>query len=144
MYELIRPGQPCNATEHHETPREEERREEDRRREEIHFRPNFSQEKAVGASTHPAGFDAFWAVYPRREGKNGAAKAYAKALWVISRPDAAEIITKAALAYSKASADQDRQFIALPTRWLNDGRWEDKLTTPDPLQRTFTNGLYPV
>lgn len=136
--------EPCNATEHHETPREEERREEDRRREEIHFRPNFSQEKAAGVSTHSAGFDAFWAVYPRREGKIGAAKAYAKAIWVISRPDAAEIITKAALAYSKASADQDRQFIARPTRWLNDGRWEDKLTTPDTSQRAFTNGLYPV
>lgn len=136
--------EPCNDTEHHETPREEESREEERRREEIHFRPNFSQEKVAGVSTHSSGFDAFWAVYPRREGKIGAAKAYAKALGVISRPDAAEIITKAAWAYSKASADQDRQFIALPTTWLNGGRWEDQLTTTDSSKEAATKVMYPV
>jgi hypothetical protein len=118
----------CNAKEHHETPRGEESRKEDIKKE-IHFRPTFPHERVAGDSPNSAGFDAFWAVYPRREGKYGASKAFEKALWVLARPDAAERIRDAALAYSKASADKDKEFIALPTRWLNEGRWEDQLPT---------------
>jgi len=69
-------------------------------------------------------FDAFWANYPRKEGKGGARKAFAK----LADKDR---VIKAAAQYGEAvrrwPAD-DRQFVPHPATWLNDGRFEDDPT----------------
>lgn len=79
----------------------------------------------------------FWSVYPRREAKGEAAKAWAKAT---TKADPDEIIA-AAVRY-RDDPNRDPAYTAHPTTWLNQGRWED-----DPLPprgKTATNGHAPV
>lgn len=67
-------------------------------------------------------FDDFWKVYPRKIGKDAARRAWGKAL----RRAEADVIVAAVSAYP---FDLSRpQFIPHPSRWLNDGRWQDDTT----------------
>lgn len=71
-----------------------------------------------------AGFEAFWKVYPRRAGKQGAQRAFSRA---VSRASMEEVLEGA----RRFAADPnlpEKQFIPHPATWLNQGRWED-----DPL-----------
>lgn len=68
-------------------------------------------------------FDAFWAVYPRRQGKIAAEKAFRVAC---RRVDAAVVI--AAAERLRDDPNREPEFTPLPATWLNQGRWED-----DPL-----------
>lgn len=72
---------------------------------------------------------AFWAAYPRKAAKVEARKAWAKALkGVDHRPPARPIdIITAARRYANDPNRVD-QYTAMPTTWLNQGRWQD-----DPL-----------
>lgn len=77
---------------------------------------------------HPpkGGFEDFWALYPRKVGKQAALKA-----WSRLKPGAE--LTKAileAVEYQKTSRDWARdggRYIPNPATWLNQGRWEDEL-----------------
>ena len=77
----------------------------------------------------PAGFDRFWEAYPRKVGKDAAAKAFAK-----RKPDEALIGRMLqALAVQKASEawSKDRgQYVPNPATWLNQGRWMDEVHKP--------------
>lgn len=66
-------------------------------------------------------FTAFWAVYPRREAKLDALKAYTKALKLAS---AEEIL--AGVERYKRTMPEERQYRPLPASWLNAGRWLDE------------------
>lgn len=69
-------------------------------------------------------FDAFWACYPRRVGKQAARRAFAKALKLVTVD---ELLAGAA----RFAGDPNlppAQFIPHPSTWLGDGRWAD-----DPL-----------
>jgi uncharacterized Zn-finger protein len=91
----------------------------------------------------PKGFELFWAAYPRREGKLAAAKAFERAVKVIDSPDAADRLTVAANAFALACTGKDPQYIAHPTTWLNQGRWEDQPLTPtDPRQQALASGTW--
>jgi hypothetical protein len=91
----------------------------------------------------PKGFEVFWAAYPRKEGKLAAAKAFAKAVKLVEHPHPTEALTEAALAFAKACAGKDPQYIAHPTTWLNQGRWADAPTTPtDPRQQALASGMW--
>lgn len=76
-----------------------------------------------------AGFEEFWAAYPRKVGKQAAWKAWSKL-----KPSAE--LTKAILAaveYQRNCPQWQKdggQYIPNPATWLNQGRWEDKLPTP--------------
>lgn len=76
-------------------------------------------------------FDSFWDVYPRREAKKAAEKAWAKA---IKDTSPARII----LGAKRYRDDPNREapYTALPATWLNGGRWEDE---PLPTRATGTN-----
>jgi hypothetical protein len=78
-------------------------------------------------------FDAFWQVYPRREKRKEAEKA-----WLKINPD--EDTLKAIIAAverQKASPDwikEGGKFIPHPSSWLNGERWKDEGTTrPEPV-----------
>jgi hypothetical protein len=71
----------------------------------------------------PSTFDDFWAVYPRKAGKDAARKAWAKA---VSRAAPADIVVAAAR--FRDDPNREEQFTAHPATWLNQGRWDD-----DPL-----------
>lgn len=85
----------------------------------------------------PIGFDAFWAAYPNKKGKDAAAKAFAK-----RKPDQAMLDTMLmAIDRQKASPQWQREngrFIPHPATWLNQGRWMDE-DTENPQEDKFAN-----
>lgn len=78
----------------------------------------------------PDDFAVFWSIYPRREAKAAARKAWDKA---IKRADPGRIVA-GATRYRDDPA-RDPQFTAHPASWLNADRWDD-----EPLPRGSPNG----
>ncbi|RJU01996.1 hypothetical protein D6T65_05085 [Arthrobacter frigidicola] len=74
-------------------------------------------------------FDRWYAVYPKKEAKTAARKAFIKARKTVPF----ETLIEAAANYAQATAAKERQFIALPATWLNAGRWEDEISQERPL-----------
>lgn len=99
-------------------------------------RANFARSSHNPDPTRPikeknvqADFEAWWNEYPRKVGKKAAETAYRRALKDVD----SSVLVTAAKAYAKANADTDQKFIALPTTWLNQGRWDEFDTaTSDP------------
>lgn len=81
-------------------------------------------------------FDDFWNVYPRREGKVDALKA-----WKALKPDA-ELLLRIIHNLSRY-ADTEKRFIPLPATYLRGRRWEDgptvaEVAAPKPLPQAVT------
>jgi hypothetical protein len=75
-------------------------------------------------------FDTFWQLWPRREGKANAVKAWQKATKKISE---AELLDKAR-AYVTSPTVPQTQFVPHAATWLNGERWNDEpeAAKPDP------------
>lgn len=76
-------------------------------------------------------FDTFWSLWPRKEGKANAQKAYEKALKKISE---LELLEKVGL-YVNSPLRPDIKFVPHAATWLNGERWNDetpKQSTVDP------------
>ena len=90
------------------------------------------------------GFLEFWNVYPRKQSKLDAWKAYQKAL---KSTDESRILA-GVRAYALVSIGKDKNFIKLAGGWLRDERWEDELFAPPseanqrPLTRVEQNMLH--
>lgn len=67
-------------------------------------------------------FDEFWSVYPRKESKGHARKAFASAL----KKSDPETIIGAARVFADRVRGSEKKFIAHPATWLNGERWEDE------------------
>lgn len=65
-------------------------------------------------------FNQFWAVYPRKQAKGEARRAFAKA---VAHTDVDTII-KGAIRYAD-DPNRSPSFTAMPATWLNQERWED-------------------
>ncbi len=78
------------------------------------------------------GFDNFYTLYPRKEAKGSALKAWRTAT---KKTDAHTIITGLRLQLASLQM-QDRKFQPLPATWLNAERWADEASpvTADPMQ----------
>ena len=74
------------------------------------------------------GFVLFWTEYPKRVGKDAAAKSFANAMRRAGGSDPLETIMDG-LRRALPGWD-DPQFIPNPTTWLNQGRWEDDAPSP--------------
>jgi len=74
-------------------------------------------------SDHPL-FAEFWKAYPRREGKGKAREAFNR---VVENGTQPEILVSAAARYASHHfrAKTEQKYIAHPTTWLNQERWED-------------------
>ena len=76
-------------------------------------------------------FDLFWSAYPKKKGKEGARKAFAKI-----NPDSnlLNAMLKAIETQKETSQWKERngQFIPYPATWLNDHRWEDEIQQENP------------
>ena len=70
---------------------------------------------------HQDTFDEFWSIYPRRQAKGAAVKAWAKAIRVASP----EVIIAGARRY-RDDPNRHDEFTAHAATWLNHGRWEDE------------------
>lgn len=80
----------------------------------------------LGEAESKNGFDAFWAVYPRKTAKAAASKAWEK----LSPDDDLVKIIVCAVEAQTASEQWRREngrFIPYPATWLNGRRWEDEL-----------------
>jgi hypothetical protein len=96
----------------------------------------------------PAGFDEWYAIYPKKKAKQEALRAFNKVLGsgLISFPALIEKTRAFAIATNWAAlSKRDRQFIPYPASWLNDGSYDDELDgggelSPAPIDpRTFTD-----
>lgn len=74
-----------------------------------------------------AGFEEFWALYPKSAGKQEAIKAWAKL-----GPEDRQRATAAVPAYAAAMVGKDPSFIKFAQGWLNGRRWEDQVQAPAP------------
>lgn len=74
------------------------------------------------------GFAAFWAAYPKRVGKDAAAKSFASAMKRVEDAEPLAVIL-AGLERALPGWD-DPQFIPNPATWLNQGRWTDDAPAP--------------
>lgn len=79
-----------------------------------------------GPKTLDENFDEWWPVYPKKEGKLAARKAYKAAL----KHTTAEILLAGARGYAKSKADADKRYVKNPATWLNGGHWADEGIAP--------------
>jgi hypothetical protein len=71
-------------------------------------------------------FERFWAVYPKKVGKEAARRAFLK----VKVPTDTLITAISAQKRSAQWTKENGQYIPNPATWLNQGRWEDVLETP--------------
>lgn len=74
-------------------------------------------------------FDAFWSVYPRREGKQPALLAFVAAIRSGVAPNR---IVAGAQRYAAVRQGQDPKMTKMAQGWLNERRWEDEIAEPPP------------
>ena len=84
--------------------------------------------KDLSIADAPDVFDEFWTLYPKKEAKGAAVRAF-KAAVKKAGPDKVIDGLKAQL---PALAATDRQFIPLPATWLNAERWADEAAPTQP------------
>lgn len=89
-------------------------------------RPDQSPTDSSAAAA--AGFDTFWAKYPKKDGKGAAVKAWKAAT---KKADATKILTALdAHVAGWVAENKERKFIPNPTTWLNQERWDDEVVAP--------------
>lgn len=86
----------------------------------------------------PPGFETVWSEYPRKVGKDAAAKAFAK-----RKPDRDLVETMVQAIRQQRESEQWRkdggQFIPHLSTWLNEGRWQDE--APGATDSIFARSL---
>jgi|APSaa5957512535_1039671.scaffolds.fasta_scaffold72512_2 hypothetical protein len=80
------------------------------------------RERSPRGDHAPEGFDEFWEVYPRKQAKGSALKAYANAV----KRAAPDEVLAGCRRYARAKANEEKKFIAHPATWLNADRWLDE------------------
>lgn len=93
----------------------------------------------ASASAIASGFKAFWEAVPNKTGKAAAEKAYAKAVRMLSFLDTGDhpgagkphvFLCERMKAFAASPIGRgDKQFIPHPSKWLNEGRYDDDPTT---------------
>lgn len=90
------------------------------------------------SSSTDDGFGRFWSTYPRKIGKQAAKNAWRKAK---GKPKVDIIIEVVNQQKQTEQWQKDNgQFIPHPATWINQGRWDDSLTTEIEKPRYFAEG----
>jgi hypothetical protein len=76
-----------------------------------------------------AAFEAFWAAYPRKEGRAAARKAFEAA---VARGVSVETLIDGARRYAAAKANLDSNWLKFPATWLRDECWLEDPKPPRP------------
>ena len=116
-------------------PREEKRREEKRREEKIETsaepkedhggKPFSSTASTNGLAKYPPGFEDFYAQFPKKVGKDAAARAYGRRKF--SGEDRERLVEAIARQREWPTWKKNGgEFIPHPATWLNEGRWDDE------------------
>lgn len=88
------------------------------------------------SNTNATAFDQFWAVYPKKVGKEAARRAFAKVKVSVETLVSAVEAQKQSPQWTKDNG----QYIPNPTTWLNQGRWEDEVEVPTQATYEFSMG----
>lgn len=97
-------------------------------------------ERRSGVHRFPPGFDEFWSAYPRKVGKDAAAKAFAKrrvGVGLLAQMLAAISVQKTGDQWQRDGG----QFIPHPATWLNEGRWQDETSCVETVDSVFGAAL---
>jgi hypothetical protein len=86
-------------------------------------------ERKKDLSSKPDEFDQWYSKYPKKEAKDAARKAFAKARKSASLQELLDGLDR----YAAAVAGKQREYIALPATWLNAGRWQDEIAVQPTL-----------
>jgi hypothetical protein len=89
----------------------------------LHMEGEREGEVLKDLSSKPDEFDQWYSRYPKKEAKDAARRAFAKARKSVTLKELIEGVDR----YVVATKDKDRQFLALPATWLNAGRWADEI-----------------
>jgi uncharacterized protein YdaU (DUF1376 family) len=81
---------------------------------------------AIKGIAYPEAFEAFWDRYPRKEGKKAAFRAWQVAKKLVEQASLLAGVER----YAKACQGKDPRYVAHPTTWLNQGRWDDQPAGP--------------
>ncbi len=81
-----------------------------------------AKEKTTPRYDYSIGFEQFWELCPRPKGKHAASVSFTA---VVKAGINVETILEGMRRYAKEVADLDQHYIAHPTTWLKDGRWDD-------------------
>jgi hypothetical protein len=76
-------------------------------------------------------FGEFWRQYPKREGQDGARRAFNEVVGKGADPQA---IIQGAMRYAAERTDKPERYTAMAANWLRDGRWKDKPSKPDDVK----------
>lgn len=90
-----------------------------------------SEEPLLRVESTDAGFDEFWAVYPRKVSKGDARRVWPAA---VKRAGSGSVIVQGATRYAAERSGQDPSFTAHPSTWLRGDRWADEPTRSSPKQ----------
>lgn len=88
--------------------------------------PESQADRSESAKKKEDRFPEFWKVYPKKAGKPGAMKSWARAIKAGADPQ--EIID-GARRYARSEA-VERGFVKHPQGWLTDERWKDEIAPP--------------
>jgi uncharacterized protein YdaU (DUF1376 family) len=97
----------------------------------VNQKPKTSNQKPKEKDIDPL-FEVFYFAYPRKVGKKAAKKAFSKAL-----NDGAEfdsIMAGLKLQLKAEHFSKDEKFIPHPTKWLDNGRWDDVINIKESME----------
>jgi hypothetical protein len=78
-----------------------------------------------------AGFEEFWAAYPKRVGGNPKSKAKASYVKAVNKLLVSRLtLVNAAKAYAATRVNEDPKYTVMAATWLNQKRWEDDEAAP--------------
>lgn len=100
---------------------------------------NNKQPKAVSASELETRFNSLWKLYPKKEGKAGAFKAYKKA---VKEGVTDETIKTGIQNYVQQRAGQDPKYTKQGSTWFNGKHWQDEYTTNNSGSSQDLNKVY--
>jgi hypothetical protein len=100
--------------------------------------PSLNPQKEVSGLRTRDPFDEWWALYPRKEAKVVARRAWSKATPKINKLGLAELMDRTR-AFAEHVVDREKDKIAHPATWLNGERWNDELPN-----RSQTDGQRPT
>ena len=92
-------------------------------------------------TSNDALFEDFWSAYPRKIAKKEAMKKFAKAVKDGTDPNT---IIAGAKTYAASVVGKEQKYVAHPTTWLNQGRWEDEAEEPAPKPFDLWNSGGPI
>jgi hypothetical protein len=96
--------------------------------------------KAPKPPKEPCLFEDFYTLYPRKEAKQNALKAYQKAVKQVSHEAIIEGVSK----YKQQieAKQTEKQYIKQPATWLNQGCWEDDYTVETKQNLVDINAMW--